>query len=73
MLNKTFEQRTRLNKETADYVLAEFANHRHLGTFRFWNLTQQEISVIRHNNKKINRNITTDEDFTARNLLVSSR
>jgi len=58
--------RTKLNKELADYVLSEFKKLKHLGTFRFWNLTQQEISVIRHGNRKINRDITTDEDFTAR-------
>jgi len=58
--------RAKLNKEFADYVLAEFKHLKHLGTFRFWNLTQQEISVIRHNNRKINRDITTDEDFTTR-------
>jgi len=59
--------RSRLTKEFADQVLTEFKRLKHLGTFRFWNMTQQEITVIRHNIKKTNRNITTDEDFTAKN------
>jgi len=58
--------RSRLTKEFADQVLAEFKNLKHLGTFRFWNMTQQEITVIRHNIKKTNRDITTDEDFTVK-------
>ena len=57
--------RKKLDEACAYFILARFPRLRHLGNFEYWNLSANEVANLRMSVRKVNRDVTFDEDLFA--------
>lgn len=60
--------RHHLSKSCADFVMDKFGSLRHLGNFRYWDMSRQEKQIVIQQARMANRNVVFDEDLQTNNL-----